>query len=49
MQNILGIVDTSGNLVVRYNYDAYGNFISYSGSNIYIIQLDIKDTTLMKK
>ena len=25
MQNILGIIDTSGNLVVRYNYDAYGN------------------------
>ena len=24
MQNILGIVDINGNLVVRYNYDAYG-------------------------
>ncbi len=35
MQNILGIVDINCNLVVRYNYDAYGNLISYSGSNIY--------------
>ena len=35
MQNILGLVSINCSLVVRYNYDAYGNLISYSGSNIY--------------
>ena len=33
--NILGIVDNLGNLIVKYNYDAYGNTISITGENIY--------------
>ena len=33
--NILGIVDNSGNLKVKYDYDAYGNIISITGESIY--------------
>ena len=33
--NILGIVDNSGDLIVKYDYDAYGNTISITGENIY--------------
>ena len=32
MQNILGIVDTNGNLVVKYGYTAYGKITSITGS-----------------
>ena len=32
LQNILGIVDTNGNLVVKYEYTAYGKIISITGS-----------------
>lgn len=32
MQNILGIIDTSGNLVVKYGYTAYGTITDISGS-----------------
>ncbi len=32
MQNILGIVDNNGNLVVKYNYTAYGKITSTTGS-----------------
>ncbi len=32
MQNILGIIDTSGNLVVKYGYTAYGKITDISGS-----------------
>ena len=33
--NILGIVDNLGNLIVKYDYDDYGNTISITGENIY--------------
>ena len=33
--NILGIVDNNVIIVVKYNYDVYGNNISYIGTNIY--------------
>ena len=33
--NILGIVDNSGDLKVKYNYDAYGNIISITGESMY--------------
>ncbi len=32
MQNILGIIDTSGNLVVKYSYTAYGTITEITGS-----------------
>ncbi len=32
MQSILGIIDTSGNLVVKYGYTAYGTITDISGS-----------------
>ncbi len=32
LQNILGIIDSSGNLVVKYEYSAYGEIISITGS-----------------
>ncbi|MDE7263769.1 MAG: hypothetical protein K2N64_03830, partial [Anaeroplasmataceae bacterium] len=32
MQNILGIIDSSGNLVVKYAYTAYGTITSITGS-----------------
>ena len=32
MQNILGIIDSNGNLVVKYNYNAYGKITATTGS-----------------
>ena len=32
LQNILGIVDENGNLVTKYDYNAYGNILSITGS-----------------
>ena len=33
-QNILGMIDTNGNVVVKYNYDAYGKLLSTTGSQV---------------
>lgn len=33
MSNILGLVDDSGNIVVKYKYDAYGNRISITDTS----------------
>ena len=35
MQNILGIIDSNNNLIVKYNYNAYGELLSITG-NTYI-------------
>ncbi len=34
MQNILSIIDTSGNLVVKYKYSAYGTIKDITGSPV---------------
>ena len=34
LQNIIGIIDKNGKLVVKYDYTAYGQLKSISGDNI---------------
>ena len=40
MDDIIGITDTTGNLVAKYTYDAWGKIISVTGSNIAIGELN---------
>ena len=40
MQNILGIIDNNGNIIVKYNYNAFGRLISITGSNTAIGSLN---------